>query len=108
MEIGELKRELGRCRDGKVRRYPAAVREAVLAYAEQAKREGRSHCKAAAELGMSVQTLCGWWAQRREALVPVAIVGTSAASGEIVVECGALRVRGLDVDGVVELLKRLG
>jgi hypothetical protein len=107
MDVAELKRELSRAKGGKGRRYPRALREAILDFADRAKRGGKSHSTVAAELGMSAQTLWQWRAaRRRAALVPVAIVPAPAAS-ELVVEYGALRVRGLDVASVAELLKRL-
>jgi len=60
MDAPELKRELVKVKASKGGRYPAALREAVLEYAERTKKNGRSHAKVAAELGMSVQTLCYW------------------------------------------------
>jgi hypothetical protein len=41
-------------------------------------------------------------------IASVAIVAQRAAEREVVVECGQLRVKGLDVGGVAELLRRLG
>jgi transposase-like protein len=109
MEAAELKRELVKVQAGKRGRYPVALRDAVLEYAARAKRHGKSHAKVAAEIGMSVQTLCYWRAaaRRRGALTPVAIVATATTEREPIVELGPIRVRGLDVAGVAELLKRL-
>jgi transposase-like protein len=108
MEAADLKRELVKVQNGKRGRYPATLRDAVLEYAARSKRGGKSHSKVAAELGMSVQTLCYWRAaaRKRGSLMPVAIVAT-AAEREAVVELGPVRVRGLDVAGIAELLKRL-
>lgn len=108
MEASELKRRLaqGRGRHG----YPAELREAVLVYAARRKAERVSQSKVAAELEMSDQTLCYWraLARQRGAITPVAIVREREVSREVVVECGPLRVRGLDVSGVADLLRRLG
>jgi transposase-like protein len=108
MEANELKRRLaqGRGRGG----YPAELREAVLAYAARRRSERVSQDKVAAELGMSPQTLCYWraLARQRGGIAPVAIVAQRAPAQEVLVECGPLRVRGLDVGGVAELLRRLG
>jgi transposase-like protein len=109
MEASELKRRLaqGRGRRG----YPAELREAVVAYATRRRAERVSQGKVAAELGMSPQTLCYWraLARQRGGIAPVAIVAQrEPVSREVVVECGPLRVRGLDVAGVAELLRRLG
>ena len=110
MEASELRRRLAQGRGQ--RGYPAELREAVLAYAARRKSERGSQDKVAAELGMSAQTLCYWRALARQrergGLAPVAIVAARESPREVVVECGPLRVRGLDVNGVAELLRRLG
>lgn len=108
MEASELRRRLAQGRDR--RGYPAELREAVLTYAARRKAERVSQSKVAAELGMSEQTLCYWraLARQRSRIAPVAIVTEREAPREVVVECGPLRVRGLDVSGVAELLRRLG
>ena len=108
MDARELKRQLAQ---GRIRKkYPAELREAVLAYAAKRRAERVSQSKVAAELGMSEQTLCYWraLARQRGGIVPVAIVAHPEPSHDVVVECGPLRVRGLDVSGVAELLRRLG
>jgi transposase-like protein len=109
MDGAELKRELAKAQAGGRGRYPAVLREAVLDYASRAKRQGKSHAKVAAELGMSVQTLQYWRANahRRPGLTPVTIVAERVPERELVIECGPLRVRGLDLASVAELLKRL-
>lgn len=111
MEAPELKRRLAQARAKGRGRYPAALREAVLAYAARRKAERVSQDKVAAELGMSRQTLCYWraLARNRGGLTPVTIVAKPdpVSMPEVVVECGPLRVRGLDVGGVAELLRRL-
>jgi transposase-like protein len=107
MDATELKQALSKAKVGKRGRYPAALREAAVKFVEVAKRGGQSHRKVATELGISEQTLWAWRAaKRRGVLVPVAVVEHTA--NELVVECGPLRVHGLDVSGVAELLKRLG
>src|SRR4051794_10574224 len=108
MEASELKRRLAQCRGRG--RYPAELREAVLAYAARRKAERVSQGRVAVELGMSEQTLCYWraMARQRGGLAPVAIVQGPVELRELVVECGPLRVRGLDVGGLAELLRRLG
>ena len=108
MDAIELKKQLaqGRGRRG----YPVELREAVLAFAAKRRGERVSQDKVAEELGMSPQTLCYWraLARQRGKVAPVAIVAKREVAHEVVVECGPLRVRGLDVSGVAELLRRLG
>jgi hypothetical protein len=110
MDEADLKRELSRAKSGRRGRYSASLREAILEYAERGKEAGRSYRVVAAALGLSEQTLWHWQAaRRREKLVRVELVPEPAPVGvEIVVEFGALRVRGLDIAAVADLLKRLG
>ncbi len=82
----------------------------MLAYASRRRSERVSQEKVAAELGMSPQTLCYWraLARQRGGIAPVATVAQRAPEREVIVECGPLRVKGVDVSGVAELLRRLG
>jgi len=106
---GELRKRGRKARSGGRGRYPAELREAVLAYAGRAKRRGTSRAKVASELGLSVQTLQYWRSasRRRGRMMPVAVVAERGPEREVVVECGQVWVRGLDLEGVAELLKRL-
>ena len=108
MDVGELKRRLRR-RRGTRGRYPTDLRDAVLAHASTAKAEGQSEARIALELGMSLATLQYWRAaaRRRGQLVPVTIAAGPTTVAEVVVECGRVRVRGLDLAGIAELLRRL-
>jgi hypothetical protein len=102
-----LRSRLKRARRGG-RRCPRELREAVLEYSRAAKREGKTDVVVASELGMSPGTLQCWRSMaRRGRLMPVTIVSSPAATPDVVVECGRVRVRGLDLEGVAELLKRL-
>jgi transposase-like protein len=109
VDSGELRRRLSKARSGGRGRYPAELREAVLAYARRAKQRGKSGAKVASELGMSVQTLQYWRAatRRKGQITPVTIVAERAPERELMVECGPVRIRGLDLEAVAELLKRL-
>jgi transposase-like protein len=105
-----LKLRLRRARSGGRRRYPFDLRKAVVEYASRARQQGKSGAKVAAELGMSFHTLQYWQAAARGQgqLLPVKIVASTAAVQEVIIECGQVRVRGLDIAAVAELLKRLG
>src|SRR5262245_40599048 len=109
MEVSDLKRELAKAKPAKGGCYPAALRDAVLEYTAKAKKHGKSHATVAAELGMSEATVSFWRSQARGPgnVVPVAIVAAPPVERELIVELGGLRVRGLDIAGVAELLKRL-
>jgi hypothetical protein len=109
MEADELRRELARARRAKRGRYPAQLRDAVVAYLLRAKQQKKTQAAVATELGMSMQTLCYWraLARSRGTLAPVTIIAEPEVAREIVVECGPLRVRGLDAAGLAELFRRL-
>ena len=107
MDSDSLKRQLRSARRAG-RRYPKALREAVLAHAREAKGAGKGDAALASELGMSLGTLQYWRAtERRGEFVPVTVVEASAPAPGLVIECGRLRVHGLTLDGVTELLRRL-
>ena len=109
MEATELKRLLAKARADSRGRYPTKLREAVVAYASKRRGQKASRDVVAAELGMSVGTLSYWCApaRARGSLAPVTIVARPEPACEVVVECGPLRVRGLDVASVADLLRRL-
>lgn len=110
MEANELKRKLAAARPTNRGTYPVNLREAVVAYAARRGAQRVSREKIARELGMSPATLSYWCAPARHstALAPVTIVPEPTAKEVVLVEFGPLRVRGLDVAGVAELLRRLG
>jgi hypothetical protein len=109
MEPTELKRLLARARPDNRGSYPAKLRDAVVAYAARRRSQKASRDVVATELGMSVGTLSYWCAPARVrgTLEPVTIVTRPEPAREVVVECGPLRVRGLDVASVADLLRRL-
>ena len=79
-----------------------------MAHAREAKEAGKSDAALATELGMSLGTLQYWRAtEQRGRLVPVTVVEAPAPAPGLVIECGRLRVYGLNLDGVTELLRRL-
>ena len=109
METNELKKRLAAARATGRGSYPPALREKVVAYAAERSAQRVSRDRVAAELGMSVATLSYWCAPARHtgSLAPVTVIAEPVLTQELVVECGALRIRGLDVGSVAELLKRL-
>ena len=107
MKIGELKHRLARGRGANG--YPAELRAAAVAYAGARKAEGATQAMVSEELGVSDASLLSWGAPRRKGgLTPVKLVTSHEPASELLVECGPIRIRGLDVSGVAELLRRLG
>jgi hypothetical protein len=109
MEANELKKQLAAARAARRGSYPSALREKVVAYAAKRRAQRVSRDRVATELGMSAATLSYWCApaRRSPSLAPVTVIAEAAPRQEVLVECGPLRIRGLDVNGVAELLKRL-
>jgi transposase-like protein len=105
----DLRRRIKRARRGGQGRCSAELREAALAFAEKAKLVGQADTEIAAELGLNVHALRYWRAtgRSRGRLVPVAVVAERAPATEVVVECGKLRIRGLCMESLAELLGRL-
>ena len=106
MDGDGLKRRLRSARRAG-RRYPTALRDAVLDHARKAKAAGKSDAALATELGLSLGTLQYWRATQHGKLVPVTVVEAPTATPGLVLECGRLRVHGLSLDGLTELLRRL-
>lgn len=112
MQAEDLKRRIAKERDGRV--YPADLRLAIVEYGSAKNASGVLWRDIAGELGVHEQTIRYWKKMERKlagrggTVARVEIVADeSVPSGELVVEYGAFRVRGLDVAGVAELLRRL-
>ena len=109
VDSGDLRRRIKRARRGGQGRCSAELREAALLFAAKAKSGGQPDAKTAAELGLNVHTLRYWRSagHSRGRLVPVAVVAERAPATEVVLECGRLRIRGLRIESLAELLGRL-
>ena len=95
-------------RRGRGRPYPAALRNRVVAFAEQRRSAGVSAERIAGEVGLPAWTLTRWLA-RKPAFVPVEIVQSVEPVAPRIVVHGprGLRIEGLDLGAVVELVARL-
>ena len=99
-------------RRGPGRRYPEDVRRRGAAYLRARQAAGAPLSAVLRELWVRRETLAGWatpaktGADQSPRFVPVAVVDTPA--GRIVVHGpGGIRVEGLDVAGLADLLRRL-
>jgi hypothetical protein len=103
-------------RRGQGKAYPEHVRRLAVAYYRSRRDAGASIAEAGAELGIPWRTVYGWAARDRAPDMPVA--GFSPVEildaprprphGPIVVEHrSGLRIEGLDLDSLAELLRRL-
>lgn len=82
----------------------------LLSYAERRWAEGASTPAVAAETGVNRHTLAYWRAHQRAGakLRPVRVVESeSGFAGVVVHGPTGVRIEGLDLDGLAELLRRL-
>ncbi len=97
-------------RRGPGRRYPAELRRRGAEYLRARQAGGARLSVVLRELGMRRETLTAWAApaeaEVRPRFVPVAVM--EAPPGRIVVHGpGGVRIEGLDMAGVADLLRRL-
>ncbi len=100
-------------RHGVGRAYPAPLRRAAVAFASAARSRGETVTSIAVTLGLPAITLQRWLRRDRESPFRAAIIVEPTPafppSSPVVVHApGGIRVEGLDVAGVAELLRRLG
>ena len=96
---------------GRGKRYPRALLEKMLSYTVARRRQGATLLAVGGELGMNWKTLARWVGERRAAprFERVQVAAPAAAPRTLVVHGPrGLRIEGLDVDGVAELVRRLG
>lgn len=110
-ELTTLRAALRRLpRRGRGRAYPESLRHQITTYLHARRAEGVAAKEAARELGISLWTVLRWTraAPQAHAFERVTIVDASQPRGAIVVYGpSGLRVEGLDLAGVAELLRRL-
>jgi len=100
-------------RSGPARRYPRAVRQAAVALAHRARREGVAWRRTARQLGLQPATLERWVSRRAGRLVPVTLSPAPAAtpgppdSRVVLVTPQGYRVEGLDAGELALLLRAL-
>lgn len=113
--IEDIRTALVRSNEGVGRPYPARLRRAVLALAEQQKRAGVSLGSFAAEVGVSATTLRKWKRDAKggggaatSAFCEVEIVAArTPASALVVYGPSGLRIEGATIADVAELVRRL-
>jgi transposase-like protein len=109
--IAEIRAALVRTDIGLGRPYPEAARTAAVDWAERRQREGHGWVSIASELGVSPTTLRKWQQERRgtsSSFCPVKIVEPASSTRGIVVHApGELRIEGLSVAELAELVRRL-
>jgi transposase-like protein len=102
---------------GRGRRYPAELQRQVVAYVRQRRERGATLKSAAREVEVSWRTVEHWCNRKRPTpppkkaalLTPVVLRATPEPTAKVVVHGPhGLRIEGLNVSQIVELLARLG
>lgn len=99
---------------GRGKRYPRALLEKMLSYTVARRRQGATLLAVGGELGMNWKTLARWLGERKaarfervEVSAPTPAVTAPMPLPIVVHGPRGLRIEGLDVSGVAELLRRL-
>lgn len=99
---------------GRGKRYPRALLEKILSYTVARRRQGATLLAVGGELGMNWKTLARWLGERKaarfervEVSAPTPAVTAPMPLPIVVYGPRGLRIEGLDVSGVAELLRRL-
>lgn len=99
---------------GRGRAYPKGLLEKLLSYTVARRRQGASIIEVAAEVGMNFRTLARWLGERKATpfgrVKVVAEPAASAAGAPMIIVHGprGLRIEGLDLAAVAELVRRVG
>ena len=101
---------------GRGRAYPKGLLEKVLTYTVARRRQGAKLIEVAAELGLHDQALSRWLGEKRRGnrfdrvQVVAAAATTAAPAGSTIVVHGprGLRIEGLELAAVAELVRRVG
>jgi transcriptional regulator with XRE-family HTH domain len=94
---------------GRGRPYPKGLLEKVLSYTVARRRQGAQLLEVAEELGLSDKMLTRWLSGRRKARKFGRVEVVAATGGALTVHGPrGLRIEGLDIDGLAELVQRLG
>ena len=106
-EVKKMLVEFGPREPGK--RYPKGLLEKVLSYTVARRRQGAKLIEVGEELGISFKTLSRWLGRedKPQRFQRVEVVSAPAARALTVHGPRGLRIEGLDVDGVAELVRRL-
>lgn len=105
----EFRSAAGRLLSDKPRRgacYPEKLKKLALAALSEAEERGLGTTSVARELGIHADTLRSW--RDATALVPVRVIESrTEQSSLVVIAAGGLRIEGLDIAGLAELIRRL-
>jgi transposase-like protein len=111
-ELRDLRHHLGAIPRGRGRRFPAALRERVIAWTAARRTRGAGWRELARELGVPAGTLQRWLTPRPErappvALRPVAVTDEPARQPLTIVAPSGLRLEGVTIADVIAILRGL-
>ena len=105
----ELREAITRSRAGQTRwRCPAPLREEIVGFTQERRREGVSVKKIATQLGMSESGLNRWLQKADGRLRPVRVIEKSSSRDLVLVTPGGYRLEGLSSSSAADVLRRLG
>jgi hypothetical protein len=100
---------------GRGRAYPKGLLEKLLSYTVARRRQGASIVEVASEVGINFRTLARWLGARKtprfdRVEVMATSVTSAALAAPVVIVHGprGLRIEGLDLIAVAELVRRVG
>jgi hypothetical protein len=101
---------------GRGKNYPRGLLEKVLSYTVARRRQGAKLIEVGDELGIGFKTLSRWLGRqggqrqfrRVEVVTPTAVAATPAPMPVVVHGPRGVRIEGLDIGGIAELVRRLG
>jgi len=113
----ELKSEVAKLGPrGRGKPYPKGLLEKILSYTVARRRQGAKLVEVAAELGLHDQALSRWLGEKRaskrfdrvDVVAAVPAAPPSAQSPIVVYGARGLRIEGLELAAIVELVRRVG
>lgn len=111
-ELRDLRHHLGAILRGRGRRFPAALRERIIAWTVARRAGGAAWSELARELGVPAGTLKRWLTPRPErarqvALRPVAVTDEPVRRPLTLVAPSGLRIEGVTIADVIAILRGL-
>jgi len=109
MNAKQLRDEITESRAGQDRwRCPDALRQRIVEYAEQGRRDGVALTRLAKQVGLSPSGLRRWLSKGRGVLRPVRVQeSVPAVLTWVLFGPGGYRLEGLDASSAADLLRRL-
>jgi transposase len=107
-ELGEIRAAISMlASNARRRRFPKELRDRILSYAQSRRRQGKNIEEVAAELGMKWRTLQRWLSEQKPRRFRRVEVVADHTTSVTVHAPGGVRVEGLNIADIAELIRRL-